>query len=145
MHAMHVAIQKANMGLCLWLEAEMEETEMLMGCPQIYKKSGRAFALSGMSSHATQRATTRCGSVLGSVTEDEDEDEDEDVAMGCPMGMSDDDEDSDEYMGYGMVAAAPSRPPAVSFGGYVTPNMAFMVKKSQQLNNKEDTCTPKED
>ncbi|KAL3622058.1 hypothetical protein CASFOL_034254 [Castilleja foliolosa] len=44
--------------LCLQLEAEMRETEEKMGCKETYERVGRAYALSSMSGHANQRATS---------------------------------------------------------------------------------------
>ncbi|KAL8551667.1 hypothetical protein ACS0TY_000659 [Phlomoides rotata] len=67
------ASAKAGDSLTLWLGAEMKDTEMLMGSSRIYQESGRAFALSGMSSHAAQRATTKAVSGLGAP-----------IAMGTP-------------------------------------------------------------
>lgn len=52
-------------GLCMWLEAEMKETEDRMGSRQVYERHGRAYALSNMSAHGYQRASTR-GNDFGS-------------------------------------------------------------------------------
>lgn len=50
---------QAGDGLSMWLEAEMKETEERMGSRQMYEERGRAYALSNMSAHGYQRATTR--------------------------------------------------------------------------------------
>ncbi|KAK4435879.1 E3 ubiquitin-protein ligase WAV3 [Sesamum alatum] len=55
-------------GLCMWLEAEMKEMEKRMGNRQSYERAGRAYVLSSMSSHASQRATTRGNNVPGAAT-----------------------------------------------------------------------------
>lgn len=137
---------KAGDSFCLWLGDEMEETEMLMGSSMMYERAGRAFALSGMSSHAAQRATTRCGAA--DIMDDEDEDSDEEMGYGA-FGESDDDVPMGCSLSGNVVPGAPlcrddARAPAPArvvgrrpcFGGYVTPSMALMVNKSQQLNNK---------
>lgn len=59
------ASAQAGDGMIKWLEGEMKETEIRMGSSSMYLQSGRAFALSGMSSHAAQRATTRGSMVAG--------------------------------------------------------------------------------
>ncbi|XP_075499450.1 E3 ubiquitin-protein ligase WAV3-like [Primulina tabacum] len=56
---------QAGDGLCLWLEGEMKEIDGRMASMQLYERTGRAYALSNMSSHANQRATTRGSSVPG--------------------------------------------------------------------------------
>lgn len=66
------ASAQAGDGMIKWLEGEMKETEARMGSSNMYLQSGRAFALSGISSHASQRATTR-GSTVGG-------------AFGCALG-----------------------------------------------------------
>ncbi|CAA0817529.1 Zinc finger (C3HC4-type RING finger) family protein [Striga hermonthica] len=50
---------QAGDGLALQLEAEMRETEEKMGCKRTYEQVGRAYALSSMSAHSNQRASTR--------------------------------------------------------------------------------------
>ncbi|GER25641.1 zinc finger C3HC4-type RING finger family protein [Striga asiatica] len=50
---------QAGDGLSLQLEAEMRETEEKMGCKRTYEQVGRAYALSSMSAHSNQRASTR--------------------------------------------------------------------------------------
>ncbi|KAH6760432.1 hypothetical protein C2S51_017381 [Perilla frutescens var. frutescens] len=59
------AAGKAGDSLVVWLEDEFKQTEMRMESAGMYERSGRAFALAGMSSHASQRATTRGGRVAG--------------------------------------------------------------------------------
>lgn len=86
---------QAGDDLCLWLEAEMKETEHGMGSRQMYERRGRAYALSNMSSHSYQRAATRRS---------------------------------------GAVSRA-------SFSGYLTPQMANMVIKSQELGKVEDDAS----
>lgn len=100
------ASAQAGDGMAKWLEGEMKETEIRMGSANMYLQSGRAFALSGMSSHASQRATTRGSVVAG--------------ANGMAFG------------GMGP--------------GYATPQMAFMVQKSQQQTKagEENTSSMKE-
>ncbi|KAG8380578.1 hypothetical protein BUALT_Bualt06G0030100 [Buddleja alternifolia] len=102
------ASAQAGDGLCMWLQADMKETEIRMGSQQMYQQSGRAFALSGMSSHASQRATTKGKTVAG-------------AAAGAV-----------ESFIFGSAPQA-SAAPNVAFGGYATPQMASMVTKSQQL------------
>ncbi|KAF5179107.1 E3 ubiquitin-protein ligase wav3 [Thalictrum thalictroides] len=53
------ASAQAGDGLCKWLEAELKEIRERMASQQLYQESGRAYTLSGMSSHSCQRATTR--------------------------------------------------------------------------------------
>ncbi|EYU39680.1 hypothetical protein MIMGU_mgv1a021543mg [Erythranthe guttata] len=98
-----------------WLEEDMMETERRMGSAQLYQREGRAFALSGMSSHGTQRATTRGKKVAGA-------------------GLVEN---------FSCVAALQSAP-AFGFDPYSTPSMANMVFKSQQLSKTDDTTTTKE-
>ncbi|XP_042003613.1 E3 ubiquitin-protein ligase WAV3-like [Salvia splendens] len=100
---MSTAAAQAGDGLTEWLGSEMKETEERFGSASMYQQSGRAFALSGMSSHASQRATTRGGMVAG--------------ASACPPPGS--------SAGFGSAAGA-------AFGGYATPQMFKMVHKSQQ-------------
>ncbi|XWS19957.1 hypothetical protein CRYUN_Cryun31cG0060200 [Craigia yunnanensis] len=50
---------QAGDGLCNWLEAELRETGHRMANMQLYEQTGRAYVLSGLSSHSWQRATTR--------------------------------------------------------------------------------------
>ncbi|XVF87041.1 hypothetical protein PTKIN_Ptkin18bG0088800 [Pterospermum kingtungense] len=45
--------------LCNWLEAELREIGQRMANMQLYEQTGRAYVLSGLSSHSWQRATTR--------------------------------------------------------------------------------------
>eukprot|EP01018_Ginkgo_biloba_P031343 Gb_07921 [translate_table: standard] len=45
--------------LCSSLEAELKQIQERMASRQLYETSGRAYALSGLSSHSWQRATTR--------------------------------------------------------------------------------------
>lgn len=45
--------------LCVALSAELKEMQERMATQQVYEQSGRAYVLSGMSSHAWQRATAR--------------------------------------------------------------------------------------
>lgn len=45
--------------LCIWLEAELREIGRRMTNMQLYEQTGRAYVLSGLSSHSWQRATTR--------------------------------------------------------------------------------------
>ncbi|XP_022880599.1 uncharacterized protein LOC111397861 [Olea europaea var. sylvestris] len=103
----------AQAGDCLsiWLESELKETERRMGSRQLYSRAGRAYALSGMSSHAYQRATTR-----GSVVPGAEAQRDTGSASAVPTNLS-----------------APDANNA-SFSAYTTPNMADMVNKSMQLN-----------
>ncbi|KAK8970589.1 hypothetical protein KSP40_PGU004184 [Platanthera guangdongensis] len=48
--------------LCISLDAEMKEMQERMESRQRYEESGRAYVLSGLSSHSWQRATARGGS-----------------------------------------------------------------------------------
>lgn len=45
--------------LCCWLEAELKDIRERMVSREMYETSGRAYVLSGLSSHSWQRATTR--------------------------------------------------------------------------------------
>ncbi|XP_012834508.1 PREDICTED: uncharacterized protein LOC105955338 [Erythranthe guttata] len=96
-----------------WLGDDMMETERRMGSAQQYQHEGRAYALSGMSSHRTQRATTKGKLVAGA-------------------GPTDN-------FSFGGVAA----PQSAAYDPYSTPNMVNMVFKSQQLNIKDDDTNTK--
>ncbi|PIN24429.1 hypothetical protein CDL12_02833 [Handroanthus impetiginosus] len=109
---MATASAQAGDGLCTWLEADIKETEQRMVSHQQYQQSGRAYALSGMSSHALQRATTKGNKVAGEAQ-------------------------LENLVGASTATATP-------FGAYATPQMARMVKKSQQLNKSGDSTTKKE-
>ncbi|KAK3028131.1 hypothetical protein RJ639_038992 [Escallonia herrerae] len=52
---------RAGDALCSKLEAELREIRERMASQETYDRSGRAFVLCGMSSHAGQRATTQGG------------------------------------------------------------------------------------
>ncbi|XP_011096891.2 uncharacterized protein LOC105175944 [Sesamum indicum] len=53
------ASAQAGDGLCSWLEAELMEIRERMENMAMYEHTGRAYVLSGLSSHSWQRATTR--------------------------------------------------------------------------------------
>ncbi|XP_059625017.1 E3 ubiquitin-protein ligase WAV3-like [Cornus florida] len=53
------ASAQAGDGLCNWLEAELIEIRRRMATMELYEHTGRAYVLSGLSSHSWQRATTR--------------------------------------------------------------------------------------
>ncbi|KAJ6701965.1 CALCIUM-ACTIVATED CHLORIDE CHANNEL REGULATOR [Salix koriyanagi] len=53
------ASAQAGYDLCNQLEAELKETRKRMETRELYEHSGRAYVLSGMSSHSWQRAATR--------------------------------------------------------------------------------------
>ncbi|KAG6788141.1 hypothetical protein POTOM_004195 [Populus tomentosa] len=53
------ASAQAGDDLCNRLEAELKETRKRMETRELYERSGRAYVLSGMSSHSWQRAATR--------------------------------------------------------------------------------------
>ncbi|GAB4829581.1 hypothetical protein Ancab_019249 [Ancistrocladus abbreviatus] len=53
------ASAQAGDNLCNWLEAELSEIRDRMANMELYERTGRAYTLSGMSSHSWQRATTR--------------------------------------------------------------------------------------
>ncbi|KAL3530549.1 hypothetical protein ACH5RR_009871 [Cinchona calisaya] len=53
------ASHKAGDKLCIALDAELREMQERMADRQIYETSGRAYVLSGLSSHLWQRATAR--------------------------------------------------------------------------------------
>ncbi|KAK6150191.1 hypothetical protein DH2020_017716 [Rehmannia glutinosa] len=57
---------QAGDALCSQLEAELMETRDRMANMVMYTQTGRAYVLSGLSSHSWQRATTRGGSGSGS-------------------------------------------------------------------------------
>ncbi|PSS05085.1 Von Willebrand factor, type A protein [Actinidia chinensis var. chinensis] len=50
---------KSGDRLCVALDAELKEMQERMASRQVYKASGRAYILSGLSSHSWQRATAR--------------------------------------------------------------------------------------
>ncbi|XP_042512736.1 E3 ubiquitin-protein ligase WAV3-like [Macadamia integrifolia] len=60
------ASARAGDRLCLALDAELREMQERMASRQMYEVSGRAYVLSGLSSHSWQRATTRGDSIDGS-------------------------------------------------------------------------------
>ncbi|KAL2525916.1 Zinc finger (C3HC4-type RING finger) family protein [Abeliophyllum distichum] len=111
---------QAGDDLCMWLESELKETEKRMGSQQLYERAGRAYALSGMNSHAYQRATTRGNVVPGA------------AAQAFSFGSA---------SSTGFPASATAN---ISFGAYTTPNMANMVNKSQQLNRTSVSTPSKE-
>ncbi|KAL8052019.1 hypothetical protein ABFX02_06G185400 [Erythranthe guttata] len=100
-----------------WLEEDMMENERRMGSAQLYQREGRAFALSGMSSHGTQRATTRGKKVAGAGLVEN---------FSCVAALQ---------------SATPAVAPCFGFDPYSTPSMANMVFKSQQLSKTDDTTT----
>lgn len=53
------ALAQAGDGLCSWLESELTEIRERMANRELYENTGRAYVLSGLSSHSWQRATTR--------------------------------------------------------------------------------------
>ncbi|CBI20541.3 unnamed protein product, partial [Vitis vinifera] len=53
------ASAQAGDGLCNWLESELREIRQRMASMELYEQTGRAYVLSGLSSHSWQRATTR--------------------------------------------------------------------------------------
>jgi hypothetical protein len=57
---------KSRDSLCIALDAELKEMQERMASRHIYEASGRAYILSGMSSHSWQRATARGDSTEGS-------------------------------------------------------------------------------
>ncbi|KAL7109671.1 hypothetical protein ACP275_06G188900 [Erythranthe tilingii] len=111
-----------------WLGDDMMETERRMGSAQQYQREGRAYALSGMSSHRTQRATTKGKSVAGAAPPAES-------FSFCSLETR-----QSAPAGGGGAAAAP----CFGFDPYSTPSMANMVLKSQQLSKTDDTTTTKE-
>lgn len=56
---LHSASAQAGDGLCIWLEAELNEIKERMVNLETYQHTGRAYMRSGMSSHSWQRSTTR--------------------------------------------------------------------------------------
>lgn len=50
---------KSNDGFCVALDREMKEMQERMASRHVYEVSGRAYILSGLSSHSWQRATSR--------------------------------------------------------------------------------------
>ncbi|KAE9620568.1 hypothetical protein Lal_00018929 [Lupinus albus] len=50
---------RAGDGLCVALSVELKEMQVRMASQRVYKQSGRAYVLSGLSSHSSQRATAR--------------------------------------------------------------------------------------
>ncbi|KAF5729498.1 hypothetical protein HS088_TW21G01665 [Tripterygium wilfordii] len=54
---------KSHDRLCIALDAELKEMQERMASRHVYKASGRAYILSGLSSHSWQRATARGDSV----------------------------------------------------------------------------------
>ncbi|XAR52360.1 hypothetical protein NMG60_11020386 [Bertholletia excelsa] len=57
---------KSNDRLCMALDAELKEMQERMASRHVYEASGRAYILSGLSSHSWQRATARGDSTDGS-------------------------------------------------------------------------------
>ncbi|CAN1258113.1 E3 ubiquitin-protein ligase WAV3 [Linum perenne] len=57
---------KSNDRLCIALDAELKEMQDRMTSRNVYESSGRAYILSGLSSHSWQRATARGDSTGGS-------------------------------------------------------------------------------
>lgn len=56
---LHSPSAQAGDGLCIWLEAELNEIRERMVSMESYQHTGRAYMRSGMSSHSWQRSTTR--------------------------------------------------------------------------------------
>ncbi|XP_073125297.1 E3 ubiquitin-protein ligase WAV3-like [Henckelia pumila] len=110
------ASAQAGDTLCMWLDGEIEETRKRMATPQVYMQQGRAYALSGMSSHTSQRAASRGNNVAGAQV-------------------------SAASFGFGGASGGPSAKPAV-FGAYVTPTMANMVAQSQQQSKLAKGISP---
>ncbi|KAL1817430.1 hypothetical protein DCAR_0521859 [Daucus carota subsp. sativus] len=54
---------KAHDRLCIALDAELKEMQERMASRHVYEASGRAYILSGLSSHSWQRATSRGDSI----------------------------------------------------------------------------------
>ncbi|KAI7999489.1 E3 ubiquitin-protein ligase WAV3 [Camellia lanceoleosa] len=61
------ASAQAGDGLCSWLETELREIRDRMASMELYEHTGRAYVLSGLSSHSWQRATTRGDSTTQTV------------------------------------------------------------------------------
>ncbi|KAK1355480.1 Chaperonin HSP60 [Heracleum sosnowskyi] len=57
---------KAHDRLCIALDAELREMQERLSSRRVYESSGRAYMLSGLSSHSWQRATARGDSTEGS-------------------------------------------------------------------------------
>ncbi|XP_057979106.1 E3 ubiquitin-protein ligase WAV3-like [Malania oleifera] len=57
---------KSQDRLCVALDAELKEMQERMASRHVYEASGRAYILSGLSSHSWQRATARGDSIDGS-------------------------------------------------------------------------------
>jgi len=57
---------KSHDRLCIALDAELKEMQERMASRHVYEASGRAYILSGLSSHSWQRATARGDSTDGS-------------------------------------------------------------------------------
>ncbi|WCJ19311.1 Zinc finger (C3HC4-type RING finger) family protein [Euphorbia peplus] len=57
---------KSHDRLCIALDAELKEMQERMASRHVYEASGRAYILSGLSSHSWQRATARGDSTEGS-------------------------------------------------------------------------------
>ncbi|KAK4798781.1 hypothetical protein SAY86_031107 [Trapa natans] len=57
---------KSGDRLCVALDAELKEMQERMASRHVYEASGRAYILSGLSSHSWQRATARGDSTYGS-------------------------------------------------------------------------------
>ncbi|KAF5733740.1 hypothetical protein HS088_TW16G00180 [Tripterygium wilfordii] len=57
---------KSHDCLCIALDAELKEMQERMASRHVYEASGRAYILSGLSSHSWQRATARGDSIDGS-------------------------------------------------------------------------------
>ncbi|KAF7842488.1 E3 ubiquitin-protein ligase WAV3-like [Senna tora] len=53
----------AGDAICTWLDAELRETRERMESRELYEHTGRAYVLSGLSSHSWQRSTTRGDSI----------------------------------------------------------------------------------
>ncbi|KAF7842485.1 E3 ubiquitin-protein ligase WAV3-like [Senna tora] len=53
----------AGDAICTWLDAELRETKERMESRELYEHTGRAYVLSGLSSHSWQRSTTRGDSI----------------------------------------------------------------------------------
>lgn len=58
-HLMETVSAKAGDRLCIALGAELKEMQQRMANRRVYESSGRAYVLSGLSSHSWQRATAR--------------------------------------------------------------------------------------
>ncbi|XP_075476021.1 E3 ubiquitin-protein ligase WAV3-like [Primulina tabacum] len=120
------ACAQAGDPLCMWLDAEMEETRKRMGTSQEYMQQGRAYALAGINSHAYQRAASR-GNIVPGAAEFL-------TSPGYDCGASHPCGSPAGYVptspSYGCASLPFGCPP--SFAAYVTPTMANMVAKSKQ-------------